>query len=108
MCLMLMVVNNACQITVYVHYLFLPDQRLEDPEATVMFVLVSEESEVGRIRFGCRDNTDRESWMKWMVRATGQNFDPQPSVPEYHRGKYRSKKCLSLHVNDEQLLYLTN
>ena len=76
----------------YICLSFLSDQRLEDPEATVMFVLVSEESEVGRIQFGCRDNTDRESWMKWLVRATGQNFDPQTSVPESQKGNLLCKK----------------
>ena len=47
-----------------------------DPLAKVMFVLVSEVSEV-RLRFGCRDDTERQEWIKWLMRATEQDFNPQ-------------------------------
>ena len=42
-----------------------------------MFVLVAETAEMGRLRFGCRDDSDRQSWVKWLVRATGQTDKPQ-------------------------------
>ena len=47
-----------------------------DPLAKVMFVLVSEVLEV-RLRFGCRDDGERQDWMKWLMRATEQDFKPQ-------------------------------
>ena len=69
------------------------DELFADPNAKdrkgSMFVLVSEESEVGRIRFGCRDNTERDSWMKWLARATGQNFEPSQTDSGTQRGEVR-------------------
>ena len=47
-----------------------------DPLAKAMFVLVSEVLEV-RLRFGCRDDGERQDWMKWLMRATEQDFKPQ-------------------------------
>lgn len=38
-----------------------------------LFMLVSE---AGRIYFGCRDDLERESWVQWIVRATGQSYQP--------------------------------
>ena len=47
-----------------------------DPLAKAMFVLVSGILEV-RLRFGCRDDGERQDWMKWLMRATEQDFKPQ-------------------------------
>ena len=47
-----------------------------------MFVLVAETAEMGRLRFGCRDDSDRQSWVKWLVRATGQTDKPQNDIQE--------------------------
>ena len=47
-----------------------------DPVAKVMFVLCSEVWEV-RLRFSCRDDAERQDWIKWLMRATEQDFTPQ-------------------------------
>lgn len=51
------------------------DIQHADPEAKWMFVLCSEMSEV-RLRFSCRDDTERQDWIKWLMRATEQDFNP--------------------------------
>ena len=56
-----------------------------DPLAKVMFVLVSEVLEV-RLRFGCRDDGERQDWMKWLMRATEQDFKPQMDDKKGRRG----------------------
>lgn len=65
------------------------DEMFSDPTSkdgkTAMFVLASEISEIGRIRFGCRDSMERDSWIQWLVRATRQNFEPTPTNPEARR-----------------------
>ncbi|XP_064386073.1 calcium-dependent secretion activator 2-like isoform X3 [Halichondria panicea] len=64
------------------------DEMFADPTANskaAMFVLASEESEVGRIRYGCRDTTERDSWMKWLARATGQTIEPIQSNLDVRR-----------------------
>ena len=53
------------------------EKGLGDPDYKYMFVLVAETAEMGRLRFGCRDDSDRQSWVKWLVRATGQTDKPQ-------------------------------
>ena len=58
-----------------------------------MFVMVSEVSEIGRIRFGCRDDQERQGWMQWLVRATGQNYEPQLGEPELSGGE--DNRCIS-------------
>ena len=66
------------------------DEMFADPTANskaAMFVLASEESEVGRIRYGCRDTTERDSWMKWLARATGQTIEPIQSNLDVRRGQ---------------------
>ena len=32
---------------------------------------------MGCIHFGCRDEAERQSWIEWMVRGTGQSSQPQ-------------------------------
>jgi hypothetical protein len=47
-----------------------------DKDATVYrykFVLLSEE---GKLKFGCRDDSDRRVWVQWIYRATGQSYQP--------------------------------
>ena len=53
-----------------------PDVQHADPVAKVMFVLCSEMLEV-RLRFSCRDDAERQDWIKWLMRATEQDFTPQ-------------------------------
>ena len=45
-----------------------------EQDAHYLFDLVFENSEMGRIHFGCRDDDERQSWMEWMVRGTGQTL----------------------------------
>ena len=53
------------------------DKELGGPENKYMFVLVSETAEMRRLRFGCHDDSERQKWVQWMVRATGQKAQPQ-------------------------------
>ena len=58
-----------------------------------MFVLVAETAEMGRLRFGCRDDGDRQSWVKWLVRATGQTDKPQNDTQdEQYDGEDREEE----------------
>lgn len=52
------------------------------------FVLLSEE---GKLRFGCRDNADRQVWVQWIYRATGQSH--QPTMEQ--QGEKKSKRTAS-------------
>ena len=52
-----------------------PDIQHVDPLAKAMFVLYSNVSEV-RLRFSCRDDAERQEWIKWLMRATEQDFNP--------------------------------
>ena len=63
-----------CRLVIYFS-VYSTDTQHADPVAKEMFVLCSEVSEV-RIRFSCRDNLEREDWIKWLMRATEQDFNP--------------------------------
>ena len=52
---------------------------------------------MGRIHFGCRDDIERQSWVEWMVRGTGQNFQPQQlGAEEVVKGTLFYNLCVHL------------
>ena len=65
-----------------------PGQLQNDVDAKYLFDLVFDNSELGRVHFGCRDDVERQSWIEWMVRGTGQTNQPQQlGVAEVIRGQ---------------------
>ena len=67
-----------------------PCQTLINNDICVLFINLVEGEEGGRYKFlltcdkeelklGCHSTSERETWVKWLVRATGQTDDPMES-----------------------------
>ena len=66
-----------------------PDQLDKDATAyRYKFVLLSED---GKLKFGCRDDSDRRVWVQWIYRATGQSY--QPSLDTQGEKKCETDFC---------------
>ena len=48
----------------------------EDNEESKYLFILNLSSEKGQIRFGCVTSSEREQWLQWFTRATGQTDKP--------------------------------
>ena len=77
-----------------------PGQLQPEQDAKYLFDLVFENSEMGRIHFGCRDDAERQSWIEWMVRGTGQSLPTQQQgVQEVVRGQWKVLEIAVLNID---------
>ena len=60
------------------------DESLQYP---YKFVLISEE---GKLRFACRDDLDRQAWVQWIYRATGQSHQPSMDTQGEKKSEFLS------------------